>query len=125
MKIYGVIMAGGVGERFWPESRRYLPKQFLKIVGARTMIQETVRRMAPLVPLRRILIVSNVDHASLIKAQLPDLKKNQILLEPYGRNTAPCIGLAAAFLNKHDPEAVMAVLPSDHVIGETKKFLNL
>lgn len=125
MNIYGVIMAGGVGERFWPESRQNLPKQFLKIVGSKTMIQETVRRISPLIPLKRVLIVSNLNHASLIRAQLPDLKKNQILLEPYGRNTAPCIGLAAVFLNKYDPDAVMAVLPSDHVIGETKKFLDL
>ena len=125
MKIYSVIMAGGVGERFWPESRRNLPKQFLKIVGSNTMIQETVQRMSPLIPLKRVLIVSNVNHVSLIKGQLPALKSSQVLLEPFGRNTAPCIGLAAAFLNKHDPDAVMVVLPSDHVIAESKKFLEL
>lgn len=118
-------MAGGVGERFWPASRKHLPKQFLNIVGAKTLIQKTVDRIGPLVPTDRVLIVSNQTQAPLIYAQLPALKKHQVLLEPCGKNTAPCIGLAAAFLNQLDPEGIMLVLPADHVIGEESKFLQV
>ncbi|MBI1884454.1 MAG: mannose-1-phosphate guanylyltransferase [Chlamydiae bacterium] len=123
--LYAVIMAGGVGERFWPQSRQHIPKQFLKILGSRTLIQKTVERIAPLIPMERVWVVSNQKHESLIRSQLPKLKKNQILLEPFGKNTAPCIGLAVAFLNKIDPEGIMVVLPADHLIRDEKEFLKM
>lgn len=123
--IYACIMAGGVGERFWPESRRHLPKQFLNIVGDTTLIQATIERITPVISRDHILVVSNQNQAPLIEKQLPFLKKDQVLLEPRGRNTAPCIGLAAAALMKKDPKSVMVVLPSDHVIKNPTPFLRV
>ncbi len=123
--IYACIMAGGVGERFWPGSRRHLPKQFLNIIGSSTMIQATVERVSSLIPKEKVWIVSNEKQGFLISEQLPSLKKEQVLLEPFGRNTAPCIALAAACLKKQDPDAIMVVLPSDHVIRNTKVFLQV
>lgn len=115
-----VVMAGGYGERFWPMSRRNRPKQLLPIVGKRTMIQETVARLRPLFPPSRILVVTNREQAALVRKQLP--KVAHIIAEPVGRNTAPCVALAAAFVGKRDPEAVMAVVPADSYIGDAKRY---
>lgn len=120
--LHAVIMAGGSGTRFWPESRRRLPKQFLKFSGEQTLIQEAAGRCAPAIPPERTWIVTNAFHAGETARQLPDVPQTQILLEPCGRNTAPCIGLAAIQLLAKDPEAIMLVMPADHVIQPPEKF---
>jgi mannose-1-phosphate guanylyltransferase len=119
---YPVILAGGRGTRFWPLSRRRRAKQLLALDGERTMIQQTVARLLPLAPARKFWIITNDDLKPAILKQLPRLPKAQILAEPVGRNTAPAIGLAAFLLLRRDPEAVIGVFPSDHVIGDEKRF---
>jgi mannose-1-phosphate guanylyltransferase len=125
MNLYGVIMAGGVGERFWPLSRNSSPKQFLSMNGGKTLIQETVQRLTPLIPIEKMLIVSNQAQGELLRTQLPDFKNHQFALEPVGRNTAPCIALAAVMIHQMDPEGTMLVVPSDHVIGKPDEYLEL
>lgn len=120
--LHAVIMAGGSGTRFWPESRNQLPKQLLKLVGERTMLQATVDRLGWLVPPERVLIVTNARLAASIREQLPELPPGAILGEPCKRDTAPCIGLAAMHLVRDDPDALMAVMPSDHVISPQDAF---
>ncbi len=122
-EIYAVIMAGGVGSRFWPRSSRLLPKQFLPILHRRTMLEETCRRLRPLVPWDNVIVVAGQEHASHVRRLLPALPQQNLLLEPCGRNTAPCIGLAALHIQRRCPEAVMVVLPADHGIGNPKAFL--
>lgn len=119
---YAVIMAGGVGSRFWPSSRKNKPKQFLNLIGERSMIQETVDRIAPLIPLDRILIVTNDHYVELVREQLPDIPHENIIGEPVARNTAPCVAIAAAILQKRDPSATMVVLPADHYITKEERF---
>src|SRR3989442_14715089 len=104
---WAVIMAGGAGERFWPMSRRKRPKQLLPIVGKQTMIQQTVARLAGVVPPSRMVVVTNAEQAPLVRKQLPRVKN--IVAEPVGRNTASCVALAAAMIGERDPEAVMGV----------------
>lgn len=117
MKVTAVIMAGGRGERFWPKSRGNYPKQFLSLTkDGETMIQKTVKRLLPMVAMDDVFVVTNVSYAALVKEQLPQLPEENILLEPCARNTAPCIGLAAAVIRKKYGEAMMLVLPSDHLI---------
>ena len=120
---YGLILAGGRGTRFWPRSRRSHSKQVLRFTGERTLIQQTVDRLSPLIPPDRLWILTN-DHlrAEIVK-QLPEVPKNQILAEPAQRNTAPAIGLAAHILQSIDPNAVMGVFPSDHVISKPARYL--
>lgn len=122
---YGLILAGGRGTRFWPRSRRANAKQVLKFFGDRSLIQQTVDRLRPILPPERIWILTN-DHlrAEIVK-QLPEVPKKQILAEPAQRNTAPAIGLAAHILQSIDPEAVMGVFPADHVIGKPKEYVKL
>jgi len=118
MKITAVIMAGGRGERFWPKSRNNRPKQFLSLTSdGETMIQKTVKRLSPLVSAEDIFIVTNAAYAELVNDQLPDVPKENILCEPCARNTAPCIAFAAAVIQKKYGDAMMLVLPSDHLIG--------
>lgn len=121
-KLYAVIMAGGTGTRFWPASRRLLPKQFLTLAGPQTMLQTTVERCLPWIPLSHVRVVTNALQAPEVARELPDLDSSQILIEPCGRNTAPCIGLAAMQLMQTDPDAVMVVLPADHVIQPVEAF---
>jgi mannose-1-phosphate guanylyltransferase len=123
--LYGLILAGGRGTRFWPRSRRANAKQVLKFFGERSLIQQTVDRLRPVLPPERIWILTN-DHlrAEIVK-QLPEVPKKQILAEPAQRNTAPAIGLAAHILQSIDPEAVMGVFPADHVIGKQRDFIKL
>ena len=117
MKITAVIMAGGRGERFWPKSRNDKPKQFLSLTQDKeTMIQKTVKRLLPVVEKDDIYIVTNASYTSLVSEQLPDIPKENILAEPCARNTAPCIAYAAAIINKKYDDAIMLVLPSDHLI---------
>ncbi|ADZ85497.1 mannose-1-phosphate guanylyltransferase/mannose-6-phosphate isomerase [Cellulosilyticum lentocellum] len=125
MKVVAVIMAGGKGERFWPRSRRTLPKQFLSLTeDGKTMIQHTVERIKSLVSIQDVFIVTNKDYESLVKEQLSGLPAENILLEPAARNTAPCVGLAAAYIRKKYEDAVMLVLPSDHLIKFNGIFIN-
>lgn len=117
MKICALIMAGGRGERFWPKSRKSLPKQFLSLTGdGKTMIQLTVERILPLVDMEDIFIATNEDYRGLVQKQLPALPPENILCEPIGRNTAPCIGLGAVHMSAKYKDALMLVLPSDHLI---------
>lgn len=120
--LHAVIMAGGSGTRFWPESRGPQPKQLLKLVGERTMIQATVDRIAALVPADRVLIVTNAQLVEEIRRQLPQLPSRALLGEPCRRDTAPCIGLAALEIVRNDPAGIMAVMPSDHVISPDDKY---
>lgn len=125
MKKTALIMAGGRGERFWPKSRKRMPKQFLSLTDdGKTMIQHTVERILPLVDLEDVYIVTNRDYLPLVQEQLPDLPQQNILCEPIGRNTAPCIGLGAMHISRKYNDAVMFVLPSDHLIKYNKIFLN-
>ena len=117
MKKTALIMAGGRGERFWPKSRKNLPKQFLSLTDdGKTMIQLTVERILPLVDIEDIYIATNKDYLPLIKEQLPDLPLENVICEPIGRNTAPCIAVSAAIISKKYDNAIMMVLPSDHLI---------
>ena len=120
---HAVVMAGGSGTRFWPRSRIRTPKQLLPIAGSRTMLQETVRRVRPLVPASRVIVVTNVVQARAVRKQLPKAAVRGVLVEPAGRNTAPAITLAALRLADHAPQGIMIVLPSDHVIGDDDAFV--
>lgn len=122
---YGLILAGGRGTRFWPRSRRAHSKQVLKFFGDRTLIQQTVDRLRPLLPPERIWILTNDHLRPEIVKQLPEVPKNQILAEPAQRNTAPAIALAAHILQSIDTDAVMGVFPSDQVIGKPREYLKL
>lgn len=120
--LHAVIMAGGSGTRFWPASRSLRPKQLLALTGQQTMLQSTVTRLDGLMPPERIWIATGKTLADPIAEQLPNVPRANILVEPCKRDTAACIGLAALALLQKDPEAVMAVMPSDHVIAEPGSF---
>lgn len=125
MKTTAVIMAGGRGERFWPKSRNSCPKQFLSLTkDGETMIQKTVKRLMPLVEAEDIFIVTNSAYIGLVNEQLPQIPAENILAEPCARNTAPCIAFAAAVIQKKYEDAVMLVLPSDHLIGYEDLYAN-
>ena len=125
MNITALIMAGGRGERFWPRSRRNMPKQFLTITDdGKTMIQLTVERIASLVKMEDIYIATNKDYRKLVLEQLPGIPEENILCEPVSRNTAPCIGLGAVHIAKKHKDALMLVLPSDHLIKFNKMFVS-
>jgi mannose-1-phosphate guanylyltransferase len=120
--LHAIVMAGGSGTRFWPKSRRNRPKQLLRLVGAATMLQQTVGRIAPLVPPARVLIVTGADQAAAVGAQVPELPAANVVAEPCPRDTAPCVGLAATLVARRDPDGTMIVLPADHVIGPDEAF---
>ena len=119
---YPVILAGGRGTRFWPLSRKRRAKQLLALDGKHTMIQQTVARLTPVAAPSRFWIITNGDLRSAIARQLPKLPLKQIIAEPVGRNTAPAIGLAAFLLQRDDPDAVLGLFPSDHVIAEPAQY---
>lgn len=124
--LYAVILAGGSGTRFWPLSRELYPKQLLKVLGNRTLIQETVHRVRPIVPVERTLVVTGASHADSIRIQMDErdgARKENILSEPVARNTAAAIGWAALAVRRKDPDGVMLVMPADHVIPDRAKFL--
>lgn len=124
MRKTALIMAGGRGERFWPRSRKTLPKQFLSLTDdGKTMIQLTVERIRPLVELEDVYIATNRDYKQLVLEQLPGIPEENILCEPVGRNTAPCIGLGAVHISRKYEDAMMFVLPSDHLIKFNNMFL--
>ncbi len=119
---YPVILAGGRGTRFWPLSRKRRSKQLLALDGKQSMIQQTVARLLPMASPKNFWIITNEDLEREIGRQLPRLNKKQIVAEPLGRNTAPAIGLAASILLRTDPDAVIGMFPSDHVIGNEKEY---
>jgi mannose-1-phosphate guanylyltransferase len=119
---YPIILAGGRGTRFWPLSRKRRAKQLLALDGKQTMIQQTVARLAPMAASSRFWVITNDDLRPAILRQLPKLPAKQIIAEPAGRNTAPAIGLAAFLLLRHDPDAVLGLFPSDHVIADPAKY---
>lgn len=123
MRTTALIMAGGRGERFWPRSRKERPKQFLSLTNdGKTMIQLTVERILPLVDMEDIYIATNKAYMPLVMEQLPGIPKENILCEPVGRNTAPCIGLGAMHISHKTEDALMFVLPSDHLIKDGEGF---
>jgi mannose-1-phosphate guanylyltransferase len=121
--LYAVIMAGGVGSRFWPLSRERRPKQLLSIGQVETLIQGTLARISGLVPPERVFVVTNQKQREALKEQLPMIPEDHILVEPVGRNTAPCIGFAALWIKRLDPEALMVVLPADHLVKNAEAFV--
>jgi mannose-1-phosphate guanylyltransferase len=127
MSTYTVIMAGGGGTRLWPASRRRRAKQFLSLGTAAgdTLLGAAVRRVAPVCPLERVLIVAGAAQVPAVREALPELPARNIIAEPIGRNTAPCIGLAAEAVAARDPDAVLAVLPADHFIADDKGFADV
>src|SRR5699024_8040193 len=125
MKKTALIMAGDRGERYWPKSRKNLPKPLLSLTDhGKRMKQLTVERILPLVDIKDIYISTNKDYKSLVLEQLPNIPEENILCEPTGRNTAPCIGLGAVHIAKKYDDAIMMVLPSDHLIKYTSMFIS-
>ena len=117
-----IIMAGGRGERFWPVSREKTPKQLIKLLGDKSFLQQAVERVAPLVPMKNIFIITNEAQAAEVRKQLPKLPKENVVAEPVGRDTCAAVTLGAALVGARSTTGVMAVLPADHVIPEEKKF---
>ena len=117
-----IIMAGGRGERFWPVSREKTPKQLIKLLGDRSFLQQAVDRVAPIVPMKNIFIITNEAQAVEVRKQLPKLPKDNVVAEPMGRDTCAAVTLGAALVGARSTTGVMAVLPADHVIPEEKKF---
>jgi mannose-1-phosphate guanylyltransferase len=122
MAFYALIMAGGVGTRLWPLSRRDRPKQSLKLVGERTMFEHAIDRIAPVFQPEEIFVVTGAEHLDILAAQAPELSLENFIIEPEGRGTAPAIGLGAIHLHRGDPDAVMAVLTADHFISDVPLF---
>lgn len=122
---YVVIMAGGIGSRFWPYSRNNFPKQFLDVLNTgQSLLQTTVQRFKTVCPAENIYIVTNKDYESLVQEQLPELQKDQILSEPVKRNTAPCVAYASYKIRQKNPNATMVVAPSDHAIFNETEFIH-
>ncbi|HCN83286.1 MAG TPA: mannose-1-phosphate guanylyltransferase [Sphingobacteriaceae bacterium] len=121
---YAIIMAGGIGSRFWPVSRTAHPKQFIDILGTgKTLIQNTYERFLKIVPKENIYVVTNEGYVNLVKQQLPDMSEQQILGEPIMRNTAPCVAYACHKINKINSNAAIVVAPSDHLILDPDRFI--
>ncbi len=124
-QVYAVIMAGGVGSRFWPASRAKTPKQLLDLTGSgRTMIAATVDRLLPDIPPERIIVVTGEITEDAVADALPALPRENILAEPTGRNTAPCIGWAAIHVRQRSEDGILAVMPSDHLVGDRSGFVS-
>lgn len=123
MNLYAIVMAGGIGTRFWPLSRKKSPKQFLPIISEATMIEETVTRLLPLIPAQNINTIANSEQSQTIKSLFPEIPEDNFLVEPQGKNTAPSLLLATAKIFHLNPEAVCAALPADHLIADGALFL--
>jgi mannose-1-phosphate guanylyltransferase/mannose-6-phosphate isomerase len=123
--LYAVILAGGVGSRFWPLSRQLAPKQFLKVISDKTLLQQTISRIKKLIPRKRIYVITNQHYFYEIKKELLQfmIPEGNIILEPIGKNTAPAIALAARYIFLKDPNSKMVVLPSDHLISKDRLFI--
>ena len=124
-EVFSIVMAGGRGERFWPRSRVSKPKQLLRLLGDLTLIEQTVERLKPLSGLENTIIITNADYVAPMRSLLPDLPAENIVGEPMGRDTAPCVALAAALVaaRTDNPEAVMAVVPADHAINDVETMV--
>jgi mannose-1-phosphate guanylyltransferase len=122
MKIHAVVMAGGSGTRFWPLSRQARPKQFLPLAGKLPLLADTVKRLPPLAPMGRTYVVCGPVHARGVRRMLPKLPKDNLLVEPVARNTAPCVGLAAIHVARRAPDGVLAMLPADHHVSRAAQF---
>ncbi len=122
MNIYPVVMAGGSGTRFWPLSRQARPKQFLPLAGDAPLLVDTVARLPPLAKLERTYVVCGPSHAPVVRQLLPKLPKENVIVEPTARNTAPCVGLAALHVARRDPRGVIAMLPADHHVARPAAF---
>jgi len=120
--LHAIVMAGGSGTRFWPASRAGLPKQLLPLAGDKTLLADTVDRLEGLVPPERVMVVTAARLLDAVRAQVPQVPEQGLVGEPCKRDTAPCIGLAALLVARHDPDAIMAVMPSDHVIRPAEAF---
>jgi len=120
--IFALILAGGSGERFWPLSRRARPKQLLKLISEKTLLEETVDRLEGLVPNERILVLTNVDQEAAVRGLLHDLPPENIVAEPAKRDTAAAVALATAWVAARNHQATMLVLPADHVIKDQAAF---
>lgn len=123
--LHAVILAGGRGTRFWPRSRRRHPKQLMNFGDGRTLLQQTVDRLDPLIPLENVWVFTNQYLAKAVARQLPEVPRSQIIAEPTQRNTAPCAGLAAELISAKDPEAILGVFPSDHAVLKPAAFRNI
>ena len=121
-RLYVLVLSGGAGTRLWPLSRRDRPKQFLDLLGDRSLLQDTVDRVSEFVPRERVFVVAPPEHRALIHEQLPELPLDHLVVEPYPRGNAAAVGLAMAALAAFDPDAVVAVLPSDHVVADRGQF---
>jgi len=122
-KIYAVIMAGGRGERFWPLSTSKLPKPFIPLLGASSLLQDTVARILSIVPLQNILISIGASHFEIAREQLPHIPLKNFIVEPIGRDTAACIGFCALHIEQRDPDAVLLVLPADHFVDNPNAYV--
>jgi len=122
MQLYALIMAGGEGKRFWPLSKRDRPKQFLKLIGGNSFIRQTVDRILPLIPIEKIFIVTVERYVEETRRHIPELPMQNIIIEPVGKNTAPCIALGTLRISKDNPKSTLLVLPSDHAIGDESEF---
>lgn len=120
-----LIMAGGKGTRFWPMSTEEKPKQFLNLIGENTMLQSTVNRLRELINLEHIFVCTSNSYVHLVHEQLPELPEKNIIVEPVGRNTAPCILLSTLYIKEMCGECEIVVVPSDHIINDNSKFLNI
>ncbi|MBN1366060.1 MAG: mannose-1-phosphate guanylyltransferase [Syntrophaceae bacterium] len=123
--MFAVIMAGGKGARFWPRSREKKPKHLLNIIGEKTLIQETAERIKTLIPPENILVVTGKKHAGALVKQLPEIPSRNIIIEPEGKNTAACIGLAALHVCKKNHDDIMVVLPADHAVTDPKRYIDI
>jgi mannose-1-phosphate guanylyltransferase len=125
MEDFAVIMAGGVGTRFWPLSRKSKPKQFLPIISEKTMIEETIERILPLIPYERIYTVANAEFSNEIYKLIPNLPERNLIIEPCAKNTAPSLILATAVIHLDSPDATIIALPADHFIQDKKRLIEV
>lgn len=120
-----LIMAGGKGTRFWPVSTEEKPKQFLNLLGNRSMLQMTVDRLDGYIDIEKIFICTSKKYVGLVKKQIPNIPDKNIIVEPFGMNTAPCIALSSILINKYYPNCNILVLPADHLVSQKKEFINV